>query len=91
MTNPKRNNQRWSAQTIAYNYKIRAKIGKSGYEFLESLQWPLVSLRTLRERSSALSFVPGPQSELMDALGEKVSNSPIASLASMSVDEMSIR
>lgn len=91
MISEKRNNQRWDAQTVGYCYKILAKLGASGYEFLSSLHWPLVSIRTLRERSSAIRFLPGPQEQFMDVLGTKVGNSPVGALAVMSVDEMAIR
>lgn len=91
MLNQKRNNQRWEAPTVAYCYKLLAKLGASGYEFLTSLNWPLVSLRTLRERTSAIRFLPGPQDEIMDALGTKVAHDTVGSLAVMSVDEMAIK
>jgi Transposase protein len=91
LQNDKRNNQRWSAETVALCFKIFAKVGTSGYEFILGLGWPLVSLRTLRERTSGIRFLPGHQEIFINALGEKVGHDPIGCLAVMSLDEMVLR
>lgn len=91
MKNSKRNNQPWSSATIGASYKILAKLGNSKYEFLRTLGWPLVSLRTLQERTAQIRFLPGPQTEFMDVLGKKIANDPLGQLAMMSVDEMATK
>jgi Transposase protein len=91
MINEKRNNQPWSNATIGRCFQILAKLGSSSYEYLRSLAWPLVSLRTLQERASAIRFLPGPLPEFMDILGQKVDKDPLGLLAMMSFDEMVLR
>jgi Transposase protein len=91
MLSKNRNNRRWDAQSVGYCYKLLTKLGSNGYEFLTDLKWPLVSVRTLRERASNISFFPGPQDQFMEVLGRKVGQDPIGCLAVMSVDEMATR
>lgn len=91
MQNEKRNNQPWSTSTIQNCYKILAKVGNSKYEFLRSLEWPLVSLRTLQERTAHVRFLPGPQTQFMGILGKKVSHDPLGQLSVMGTDEMEVR
>lgn len=91
MKNKKRNNQPWGSKTIGDCYKMLAKLGNSKYSFLRSIEWPIVSLRTLQERTSQVRFLPGPQNQFMDILGEKVSKDSLGQLAVMGVDEMETR
>jgi Transposase protein len=89
--NCKRNNQPWAAETVGSCYQMLAKLGSSSYEFLRSLHWPLVSLRTLQERTSQIRFLPGHQHQFMDILGKKVAEDPLGQLAVMALDEMALK
>ena len=59
----------WSSDTLNKSLKIRAAVGKNGYEYLRKVaKYPLPSYRTLCEKVEVLHIAPGMNMQVIDLL-----------------------
>jgi hypothetical protein len=77
---------------------MRGKFGSTAYNFAQKfLHWPIVSERTLQERTEAIKFEPGIQRFMITVLGKKLlaaksADDPLGlgCYAGLTLDEMKI-
>lgn len=81
----------WSAETIKQALQIKFSCGKTGYETLRKLGYPLPSGKTLARRLQGLKFLPGILTEVIDVLKMKAENmQDIEKDCALFLDEMEI-
>ena len=68
--------RKWSPATVQKGIQLPFACGTRGYKEVSSLQMPLPSTRTLRERVQHIKFEPGILTEVLDALIPKVQEMP---------------
>ncbi|XP_075752306.1 uncharacterized protein LOC142818019 [Rhipicephalus microplus] len=81
----------WSAETIKQALQIKFSCGKTGYQTLRNLGYPLPSGKTLARRLQGLKFLPGILTEVIDVLKIKAENmQDIEKDCALFLDEMEI-
>lgn len=96
-----RSTKPWSTETVSTCLGMRGKFGSSSYNYAyKGLGWPLVSERTLQQKTQHIKFAPGIQSNMIEALGKKLQNASmdahtdplgVSIYAGLELDEMSIK
>jgi hypothetical protein len=82
----------WTSITLKKALKLRFSCGKTGYENLLSMGYPLPAIRTLQKRTEHLEFESGILSEVFEALSYKAAAmTDQEKLCCLTMDEMSIR
>ena len=83
---------RWSSETVQRCLAIRSVVGRNGYEYLRSLNYPLPSYRTLCRQIQCASFAPGIQHDVLQWLQRKMSAAKESDkLCVLLVDEMQLK
>lgn len=82
----------WSSETIQRCLAIRSVVGRSGYDFLRKMNYPLPPYRSLCRRIQNAPFTPGIQHDVLQWLRLKMSNAKESErLCVLLIDEMQLK
>jgi hypothetical protein len=82
----------WTSSTIKKALQLRFSCGRTGYENLLSLGYPLPAIRTLQKRTENIMFDSGILYEVLEAMSFKIkAMNPQEKLCCLTMDEMSVK
>lgn len=81
----------WSQEMIQKGLKLNFIAGRTGYETLKEMGYPLPARRTLQKRTESITFHTGVQYEMFQLMGTKAQAlQPKDRLCGIGMDEMSL-